>query len=386
MDFTYDDEQQALREAVRDLIGDAYSDYEQRRRTVAEDPAFSDKVWGQLAEMGVLGLPFAEEYGGMGAGPIEVGIVAQELGRVVAPEPFLTSVVLAGGLIAAAGDEEQRIELLGDLASGESIVAFAHAEPGSRWQPTASGVTASRSDTDGDWSLTGVKEPVVQGARADLLLVSAVLPDGGTGLFIVTAEAPGLTRESYATHDGGRAAKVTFADAPASLIGSATDQSGVIARALDETRIAAANEAVGLMEVALEKTAGYLTSRKQFGVTLNTFQALTFRAADMYVSLEQARSLALWSSMVLAGDGARASDADVATAAARASLAVSRAGRHIGQEAIQMHGGIGMTAEYSIGAYTSRLTALDHLLGDGDHHLRTLAGAVGDYAEVDPLP
>ncbi len=196
MDFTYDDEQQALREAVRGLVGKAYSDYENRRRTVAEDPGFSEKVWTQLAEMGVLGLPFAEEYGGMGAGAIEVGIVAQELGRVLAPEPFLTSVVLAGGLVAAAGSEEQKTELLGGLSGGELVPAFAHAEPGSRWQPTASAVTATGSGDE--WTLTGVKEPVPNGARADVLLVSAALPDGGTGLFVVAGDASGLTRDGYA--------------------------------------------------------------------------------------------------------------------------------------------------------------------------------------------
>ncbi|MBA2955948.1 acyl-CoA dehydrogenase [Nocardioides sp. MAH-18] len=381
MDFNYDEEQQALREAVRGLVGRAYSDFESRRRTVAEDPGFSEKVWTQLAEMGILGLPFDEEHGGMGAGAVEIGIVAQELGRVLAPEPFLTSVVLAGGLVAAAGSDEQKVGLLGDLSSGASVLAFAHAEPGSRWQPTASAVTATQSD-DG-WTLAGVKEPVLGGARADLLIVSAALPDGGTGLFVVTAEAPGLTRDGYRTHDGGRAAKVTFADTPADLLGDeAGDRSGIIARVLDIARIAACNEAVGAMEFSLETTAAYLKSRKQFGVPLNTFQALTFRAADMYVSLEQARSLATWASMVLDSQGGE----DAAVAAARASLGVSRAGRHIGQEAIQLHGGIGMTAEYSIGSYTSRLTALDHLLGDGNHHLGLLAANVSGYDEVDPLP
>ncbi len=380
MDFTYDEEQQALREAVRGLVGKAYSDFENRRRTAAEDPGFSEKVWTQLAEMGLLGLPFDEAYGGMGAGAIEVGIVAQELGRVVAPEPFLTSVVLAGGLIAAAGSEEQKSELLGALSGGELVPAFAHAEPGSRWQPTASAVTATG---DGDsWTLSGVKEPVPNGVRADVLVVSAALPDGGTGLFVVTSDASGLTRDGYATHDGGRAAKVTFADTPAAPLGAAEDRAGVIARVLDIARITACNEAIGLMEVALENTTAYLKSRKQFGVTLNTFQALNFRSADMYVSLELARSLALWASMVLA----EGSGEEAATAAARASLGVSRAGRHIGQEAIQLHGGIGMTAEYSIGTYTSRLTALDHLLGDGNHHLGLLAAGIGGYDEVDPLP
>jgi alkylation response protein AidB-like acyl-CoA dehydrogenase len=386
MDFTYDDEQQALREAVRGLVGKAYADFENRRRTVAEEPGFDEKLWGRLAEMGILGLPFREEYGGSGAGPVEVGIVAQEIGRVLAPEPYLTSVVLAGGLVAAAGTDEQRTEVLGALSSGESVLAFAHAEPGARWTASATSVTATSSG-DG-WTLSGVKEPVPHGVRADLLVVSAALPDGGTGLFLVPGDASGLDREGYATHDGGRAARVVLSDTPAVPLGEAGDNgeagdaSSTIAAVLDIARVMACNEAIGAMQVALDTTTSYLTSRKQFGVPLNTFQALTFRAADMYVSLELATSVALWATMVL--DAGRPEE--MAEAASRAALQVSRAGRHIGQEAIQLHGGIGMTAEYSIGSYTSRLTALDHLLGDGDHHLRLLAAAVGDHDEVDPLP
>src|SRR3546814_6414845 len=156
MDFTYDDEQQALRDAVRGLIGKKYSDFETRRQTVAADPGFDETTWSRLAELGALGLPFSEDDGGAGAGPIEVAIVAQELGRVIAPEPYLTSVVLAGGLVADAGSDTQSAEILGALSAGESILAFAHDEPGSRWAPTASKVTASGS---GDaWTLTGVKE------------------------------------------------------------------------------------------------------------------------------------------------------------------------------------------------------------------------------------
>src|SRR6476661_8394149 len=143
MDFTYDEEQQALREAVRGLVGRSYADFENRRRAVADEPGYDEKLWTRLAEMGVLGLPFDEAYGGMGAGPVEVGIVAQELGRVVAPEPFLASVVLAGGVVAAAGSDEQRTELLGALSSGEAVLAFAHAEPGGRWSASASSVTAT---------------------------------------------------------------------------------------------------------------------------------------------------------------------------------------------------------------------------------------------------
>jgi alkylation response protein AidB-like acyl-CoA dehydrogenase len=381
VDFTYDEEQDALRASVRSLLGKAYGDFERRRETVATEPGFDESLWQRLAELGVLGLPFAEEDGGMGAGPVEVGLVCEEIGSALAPEPFLTTVVLAGGLVAAAGTPEQRARILGGLAEGSLLPTFAHLEPGSRWADTATAVTAEQ---DGDaWRLTGVKEPVPHGARADLLVVSAAQPAGGTGLFLVEGDDPGTSRDGYATHDGGRAARVAFDGASAVPLGDAgTDQTGTVARAIDATRIAACHQALGAMSAALTSTTDYLTSRKQFGVTLNKFQALTFRAADMYVSLEMARSLTLWAGLVLL----EGNDADVAEAAARATLQVSRSGRHIGQEAIQLHGGIGMTAEYSVGHYTSHLTALDHLLGDGHHHLRRLAAGVGDHAEVDPQP
>jgi alkylation response protein AidB-like acyl-CoA dehydrogenase len=378
MNFTYDDEQQALREAVRGLVGKSYADFENRRRTVAEDPGYDEKLWARLAEMGVLGLPFAEEYGGMGAGPVEVGIVAEEIGRVLAPEPFVEVVVLAGGAVAAVGTPAQRGEVLAAIAEGSCVAAFAHAEPGTRWSASASAVTAI--EDGGAWRLTGVKEPVLQGARADLLVVTAVLPGGGTGLFVVRPDADGLSRTGYRTHDGGRAAHVAFDGTPAVLLGdSLVDRTADIERVLAAGRIAYAAEAVGAMDTALRTTADYLKTRKQFGVPLARFQALTFRAADMYVSLELARSTALWATMVLDAGG------DAVLAADRARLQTSRAGRHIGKEAIQLHGGIGVTAEYSVGHVTSRLTAIDHLLGDGDWAADRLAASVADHETVDPI-
>ncbi|MGY1700388.1 acyl-CoA dehydrogenase family protein [Geodermatophilus sp. SYSU D00766] len=377
MDFTYDSEQSDLREAVRGLLQRAYADSERRRQVVATDPGFDEKTWAQLAEMGVLGLPFAEADGGMGAGPIEVGIVAEELGRVLAPEPFVESVVLAGGLVAAVGTAAQRSAVLGPLSEGSSVLAFAHAEPATRWSASASAVTAA-PDGEG-WRLTGVKEPVPGGARADVLVVSAVV-DGGTALFLVQGDAAGLTRTGYRSHDGSRAAHLAFDGTPAELLGEGTaDRGADVERAQALARIAYANEAVGAMDTALKTTAEYLKTRKQFGVTLNRFQALTFRAADMYVSLELARSTALWASMVADAGG------DVVAAANRARLQTSRAGRHVGKEAIQLHGGIGVTAEYSVGHYTSRLTAIDHLLGDGDWAADRLAESVDSYPTVDPL-
>lgn len=377
MDFTFDTEQEALRDAVRGLLTKAYETSETRRAVVGEDPGWKADTWQRLAEMGVLGLPFAEEDGGMGAGPVEVSIVAEEIGRVLAPEPFIEAIVLAGGLISTVGTARQRSELLSAIAEGALIPAFAVNEPAGRWSVAAQAVTASESD--GGWTLSGVKEPVLGGARADLLVVTAKVGDG-TALFTVAADASGLTRDGYKTHDGGRAARVTFDKTPATSLGEAgIDQTAAIEEAVARAQIAYCHEAVGAMEIAFETTTAYLKTRKQFGVTLNTFQALKFRAADMYVSLELAKSMTSWATLVLdAGEDAR-------EAASRAKLIVSRTSRHIGQEAIQLHGGIGMTAEYSVGHYMNRLTALDHTLGDGRHHLTKLTADVGDHDVVDAL-
>ena len=371
MDFTLDSETIALRDAVRGVLGRTYGSSEDRRAVTNDEPGFSEDTWGKLAELGALGLPFSEDDGGSGAGPIEVSVVAEEMGRVLAPEPFVESVVLAGGLVAAAGDGAQRADVLGRLSAGEIVLAAAIVDSSSGGEVIASG-------SGDDWTLTGVKEPVLHGARADLLVVTA-RTDEGLGIFLVEADASGLERAGYRTHDGGRAAKVAFDGTPAVRLGSG-DQSDVLEDTISRARIAYSHEAIGAMDTAMKTTVEYLKTRKQFGVTLNTFQALKFRAADLYVSMELVRSTVLWSTLVLADAPERARDA-----AARAKLQVSRAGRHIGQEAIQLHGGVGMTAEYSVGHYLSRLTAIEHWLGDGSDQLRTLAATVGDHGVLDPI-
>jgi len=384
MDFSYDDEQEALRDAVRGLLGKAYGDFENRRSVTDRDPGFDEKVWKGLADMGALGLPFPEDVGGMGAGLVEVGLVLEEIGRVLAPEPYLSSVVVAGGVVVAVGSDEQRGELLGGLSEGTKLLALAHAEPRRRW---GSPVHLAASEKDGSWRLDGVKEPVVQGARADVLVVSAALPDGGTGLFVVAGDVDGVERSSYRTHDGGRAARVTFNSTPAVPLGEpGADVTAPFGHTLDAARIVAGHEVLGHMSSALTSTRDYLTGRKQFGVPLKTFQALTFRAADMYVDLELTRSTVLWATMVLDAAPDSGDWSAVTEAASRVGLQVSRAGRRVTQEAIQLHGGIGMTAEYSVGHHLSRVTAIEHQLGDGSFHLARLAAKVGDHEDVDPLP
>ncbi len=366
MDFTLDSEQTALRDAVRGLLTKTYDSTETRREVVKNDPGFSEETWGRLAELGVLGLPFSEEDGGFGAGPVEVAVVAEEIGRVLAPEPVLET-LLCGGVVAALGSPEQRADVIGRIAEGACVASFAHHDLGD----------AVVAKADGDaWTLTGVKEPVLHGARADVLVVTA-RTDAGVGVFLVDGEA--AQRTGYTTHDGTRAARVAFDGTAATPLGDpGSDASAALEQAVAGGQIALAHEAVGAMDVALATTVEYLKTRKQFGVTLNTFQALTFRAADMYVSSELVRSAVTWATMVLADEPERAPEA-----AARAKLMVSRTSRHIGQEAIQLHGGIGMTAEYSVGHYVSRLTAIDHTLGTGSEHLATLAASVTEHDVVE---
>ncbi|MBA4607368.1 acyl-CoA dehydrogenase family protein [Aeromicrobium sp. Marseille-Q0843] len=364
MDFTIDSEQKALVKAVRGLITNVYESSEARREVTKTDPGFA--AWEKLAEMGVLSLPFE-------ASPVEVSLAAEELGKVIAPDPFVEAIVLAGGLIDALGTDEQKKQYVDAVAGGEVLPILAWMEPGKRWSTQA-------SVTFADGKLNGVKSPVVQAERADLLLVTAALPEGGTGVFLVE----GATAvETAITNDGGRAATVTFGDTPAVQLGEGGDQTAAIETALDRARIAYAHEALGAMETALTTTVGYLKTRKQFGVTLNTFQALNHRAADMYVALELARSTITWATIVAADEAT--TPEQLATAASHSALQVSVAGRHIGLDAIQLHGGIGMTAEYSVGHYASRLIAIEHLIGDGEFHRARLAAQVGDHAVFDPI-
>lgn len=367
MDFEYSDEQEMLRDTTATLLSRSY-DAEKRNKIIDTDLGWSREVWGQLAEVGLLGLTFAEEDGGMGAGPVEVHAVLSEVGRRLAPEPIIDCVLTPGGLISDLGSAEQR-KVLADVADGSVLLAFAHQEPGTRWPSTELSTTAINNG--GSWTLSGTKNPVPHGDCADRFVISAALPDGGVGVFLVDGAA--VTRKSYKTFDGQRAAQLDLDGVAAEPLGDGGDASAAIVAADIRTQAALGAEAVGAMEEALRLTTEYLKTRKQFGVTLSKFQALTFRAADMYVSLELARSMSLYATMAV-DDGKL--DPVIAS---RAKLQIGRSGRHVGQEAIQLHGGIGMTAEYPVGHYTARLTAIDQILGSSDDHLRVLVANVGSY-------
>jgi alkylation response protein AidB-like acyl-CoA dehydrogenase len=298
-------------------------------------------------------------------------VVLTEIGRRLAPEPVAQAALIPGGLIAELGDDSQR-ELLGDVADGTTLLALAHQEPGMRGLSTR---VTTRAERQGDsWNVTGTKNPVLAGDCADVFIVSAALPTGGVGLFVVDADA--VSRSGFRTVDGQRAAQLRMDAVAAQPLGAGGDATTGLQRALIRHQSALCAEAVGAMDEALRLTTEYLTNRKQFGVPLSTFQALTQRAADMYVSLELARSMNLYAAISIA-DGNH--DPVIA---ARAKLQICRSGRHIAQEAIQMHGGVGVTAEYPVGHYAARLTAIGQTLGSTDDQLRTLIGALGTYGTV----
>ncbi|OBG38606.1 acyl-CoA dehydrogenase family protein [Mycobacterium sp. E3198] len=363
MDFQLSDEQALLRDTTRDLLSRTY-DPESRNKVIGTDLGWSREVWSQLADTGILGLGFEPEE----AGQIEIMVVLTEVGRRLAPEPILHGALAPGALIAELGSDAQKLQL-DEVAAGQRLLAFAHLEPGHR-KPTADVTT--RAVRQGDsWALTGRKNPVLAGDCADALVVSAALPDGGTGLFLVDADA--VTRHPYRTFDGQRGAQIDLDGASAEPLGEAGDASVAIRDAIVRIQSALCAEAVGAMEEALRLTTDYLKTRKQFGVTLNKFQALTQRAADMYVSLELARSMSLYAAMSIT-DG----NLDPVVAS-RAKVQIGRSGRHIAQESIQMHGGIGVTAEYPVSHYAARLTAIEHTLGTSGDHLHNLIDHLGDY-------
>ncbi|WP_067688064.1 acyl-CoA dehydrogenase family protein [Nocardia jejuensis] len=373
MDFDLTDEQVMLRDTVRDLLGRAY-DPETRLKVTDTELGWSRDVWNQLAELGVLGLAFDEEDGGVGAGPVETMVVLEEVGRRLAPEPILDAVLVPGVLVARAGTAEQRVRVLSEVTGGTKLLAFAHAEPGTRWPAAELGTTAT---AQGDaHTLTGVKNPVPHGDCADEFVVSATLPDGSLGLFLVAADAAGVTRTPFRTFDGRRGAQVEFVSAPAELL-SGGDAHAALEAATAQTQASLCAESVGAMEEALRLTTEYLKTRKQFGVTLSKFQTLSQRAANMYVSLELARSMSYYANSALADE---VTDPVIGS---RARLQVGRSGRHIGQEAIQMHGGIGITTEYPVSHYVARLTAIARTNGDDLTHLRILTDRVADYSLVE---
>jgi pimeloyl-CoA dehydrogenase small subunit len=378
MNFDLTEEQQLLKDSVTRLLADRYG-FENRKTFQASADGWSRELWSQYAEIGLLGVAFTEADGGFGGGPVETMLIEEAFGGSLALEPYLATIVLAGGLIRRGGDAEQRAALIPAIASGELLLALAHSERQSGHDLFDVGASADR---DGEsYVLNGEKGLVLHGDCADKLIVSARKEGArrdkaGIGLFLVDAKAEGVTRRGYPTQDGMRAAEVTLANvrvAAKDELSAGEDPFPLIERVVDEAIAATSAEAVGAMSEALDMTVDYLKTRKQFGVPIGSFQALQHRASDMVVALEQARSMMMLATMMASEDNGR----ERAKAISAAKVQIGRSARFIGQQSIQLHGGIGMTMEYKLGHLFKRLTMIDVLFGDADYHLEKLSSSDG---------
>jgi pimeloyl-CoA dehydrogenase small subunit len=383
MDFDLTDEQRLLKDSVDRLIADQYQ-FEQRKKYATEPDGWSRDAWKQYTELGLLGLPFAEPFGGFGGGPVETMIVMEAFGRGLVLEPYFATVILGGGLLRRAGTQAQQQALIPEIVQGKLKLAFAHVERQSRYN-LADVATTARKDGTG-WVLDGAKSIVLHGDCADRILVTARVSGArgdrtGIGLFLVDPSAAGVTRRGYPTQDGLRAAELTLSGvrvAAGDVLGDEGAALPAIEHVVDEAIAALCAEAVGAMQAMHETTLEYLKTRQQFGRPIGQFQVLQHRSVDMLVALEQARSMAMFAAVMAAEENAT----ERRRAMAAAKVQIGRSGRHIGQEAIQLHGGIGMTMEYKVGHYFKRMTMIDMLFGDADAHLATLAQLGGLFGNT----
>jgi pimeloyl-CoA dehydrogenase small subunit len=378
MDFDLSEEQRLLKDSVEGLLADSY-DFEQRKKNSAAKKGWSDEVWKKFAEQGLLGLPFAEADGGFGAGAIETMIVMEAMGKALVVEPYLATVVLGGGFLRHGGSEAQRQAHVPSIIDGSKTLAFAQLEKNSRYD--LGDVTTTAKKKGSGYVISGEKFVVGNGDSADTFVVTARTKGGqrdrdGVGVFLVPANAKGVRAKGYPTQDGLRAANVTFeqvevgADA---VLGDAEKGLPLVERVVDEARIALCSEAVGAMDESLKTTIEYLKTRQQFGQNIGKFQALQHRGSDMFVALEQARGITMYGTMAVSYDDAK----ERSTAIAATKVQVGRSLKYIGQQSIQLHGGVGMTMEYKIGHYFKRLTMIESTFGDADYHLRRIAAEGG---------
>jgi pimeloyl-CoA dehydrogenase small subunit len=375
MDFGLSDEQKLLKDSVESLLADRYG-FEARKGYAQERDGFSRAMWKQYAELGLLALPFEEKYGGIGGSAVDTMLVMEAFGRALVLEPYFATVVLCGSLLRLGGNDSQRDACLPKIATGDLTLAFAHAEQQARY--TLSDVkTTARKDGDG-YILDGAKTLVLHGNSAGSFVVSARIggnqrDTSGLALFLIDADTKGVARRGYATTDGQRAAELTLSNVrvPAdAVLGAPGNAFPLIEKVIDIAIAAQCAEAVGAMSVMHEMTIDYLKTRKQFGVNIGSFQVLQHRAAEMLIALEQARSMAMLAAMT--------ADDDAATrrkAISAAKVQICNSGRLVGQQATQLHGGIGMTMEYAVGHYFKRVTAIAATFGDAAHHLDMLARA-----------
>jgi pimeloyl-CoA dehydrogenase small subunit len=378
MDFDLSEEQRLLKESVDGLLGSSY-DFDSRKKYMKEKGGWSRSVWGKLAEQGLLGLPFSEDDGGFGAGAVETMIVMEALGKALVLEPYLATVVIGGGFLRRGGSAEQKAAHLPGIIDGSKTFAFAQLEKNSRYDLQDISTTAKKKGAG--YVIDGEKFVVLNGESADLLVVTARTKGGqreadGVGVFLVPADAKGVTRKGYPTQDGLHAADITLTGVEVgaeAALGDPEHGLPLIERVVDDARTAMCAEAVGAMDESLKATVEYLKTRTQFGVPIGSFQTLQHRAADMFVAVEQARSMSMFATMACDFDDAK----ERSTAIAAAKVQVGKSAKFVGQQSIQLHGGIGMTQEARIGHYFKRLSMIENTFGDIDFHLRRVTSSGG---------
>ncbi len=367
MNFSLSAEQQMLQDSISKFVSKDY-DFDSRMKLVKSELGFSADHWKLFAELGWLMVPFSEADGGLGGSAADLMVVMEELGKGIVIEPFLATTVLAGGVIAKAGSDAQKETLLGGIMDGSLQLALAHSEPKSRYELANVATTAEKSSEG--YTLNGHKAVVLNAGAADKIIVSARTSGqtndaSGISLFVVDAKSKGVAIHAYRTQDGGRGGEVLLENVQVSqdnLLGSEGEALPVIEAVIDRATLAICSEAVGAMEVIIQKTVEYTKTRVQFGVPIAKFQALQHRMADMFIEQQQAKSIVLMAAMKLD----QGQDDSAKAIAAMKSL-VGRASRKVGQEAIQIHGGIGVTDELDVGHYFKRMTVIELLFGNSDY-------------------
>ena len=369
MDFDFSDDQEQLRDAVRKWVDKGYTF--ERRRAAVEAGGFDRAAWNELAELGLTALTVPDAHGGMGQGAVDAMVVAEELGRGIVLEP-IAQAFIASNVLSQYATAEVQSTWLPRVASGEALVVLAHQERKARYRLDV--CEAKAVPAQAGYALTATKSIVPVGDQADAFIVPALL-DGTMALFLVERSASGVSAQGYRTQDGGRAAEVQLANAPATLI--TTDGLAAVELAVDTGIAATCAEAVGVMDKTLSTTVEYMNQRKQFGVFISSFQTLRHRVADMKMQLELARSMSYYASLKL---GAPAEERR--RAIARAKVQLGQAMRFVGQQAVQLHGGIGVTDEYIVSHYFKKLTQLEMTYGDTLHHLGEVSARMQDTAGV----
>lgn len=380
MDFSFTEEQTLLRDTVRKFVQKAYA-FDTRSKVIRSDAGWRKEVWKEMADLGLMGAAIPEDNGGLGGGPVETMIIMEEFGRALVVEPYLQTAVINANAIRHGGTAQQKEQWLPAIAAGEAICAFAYAEPQGRYNLADLTTTAKKSGKD--FVLSGHKAVVLGAPYADYILVTARTSGGqrdakGVTLLAVPKNSKGVTTRDYPTVDGLRASEVMFENVAVSsdfVIGEVDNALPLVERITDEAIAALSAEAIGAMKVLNDATVEYCKTRKQFGVPIGKFQVLQHRMVDMFMNYEQSVSITYMVTLKL-----NESAHERAKAASAAKVQIGKAGRFIGQQAVQLHGGMGMTDELNVGHYFKRLTMIDTQFGNVDHHLKRYAALTDDKA------